>query len=150
MAPMNSWIITADLHLSDKPQDSYRWGIFDWLRKQQDENKISGCLILGDLTEEKDCHSATLVNKMVNGLRKLEPPVYILKGNHDYIDYNNPYFGFLSCIDGIRFITTPAEIEPGIFAIPHQPNQKAFDAACVGINPDHMVLLHGLFDGALA
>lgn len=148
---MTNWIVTADLHLDDKPQHEYRWGIFDWLANQQKKHNASGCLILGDVTDEKDCHSSSLVNRMVAGLTKLRPPVYILKGNHDYIRQDNPFFGFLGYIDGLSFISEPTALDSGIFAIPHQPNQSGFDAACEGIEPlSKLVLLHGCFEGALA
>lgn len=151
-----TWLVTADLHLDSKPQHEYRWGIFDWMAKVQQKHCFSGCLILGDITDEKDCHSASLVNRMVEGLCKLEPPVYILKGNHDYIDRNNPYFGFLNCINGLEFITKPKEIDVRIAAIPHQPDQKSFDEAYKEVlwelegEDIQMVLLHGLFDGAIS
>lgn len=146
-----NWIVSSDLHLTDKPQDDHRWGIFDFLAKQQKKHRIKGCLLLGDITDEKDGHSATLVNRMIDGLTKLEPPVYILKGNHDFIDPSNPYFQFLNWVDGIHFITQSEQVTPGIFAVPHQPSQRSFDDAVSHI--DHnmgIVLLHGLFEGAIS
>lgn len=148
-------ICTADLHLDNKPQHSYRWGIFDFLAKQQKKYDAKGGLILGDITDEKDCHSSSLVNRMVEGLLKLKPPVYILKGNHDYVDANHPYFGFLSTIPGLVFLSTSQAIEGNIAAIPHQPTQRDFDAGCKKAFGEiegsaSLVLLHGLFDGAIA
>ena len=146
-----TWLVTADLHLTDRPQDAYRWGIFDWLAEQQEIHKTKGCLILGDITDKKDCHSASLVNRLVDGLCALNPPVYILKGNHDYVDRSNPFFKFLSNIDGIDFICETCTINSAIYAIPHQPDQASFDAACKAMPPgQQIVLLHGLFDGAIA
>ncbi len=145
------WIVTADLHLDDKPQHAYRWGIFDWLAKQQEKYGKAGCLILGDITDEKDCHSASLVNRMVLGMKRLIPPVYVLKGNHDFIDKNNPFFGFLSQIEGVTFITEPMAIDAKTYAIPYQPDQGSFNKACEEIPLGcPVVLLHGLFEGAMS
>src|SRR5260221_13512060 len=103
-----TWIATANLHLDDKPQHSYRWGVFDWLAKQ----KAGGFLILGDLTDEKDKHSATLVNRMVAGIEKLrdQGDVYILMGNHDYIDPKYPFFDFLNHMEGVTYLREPSRI----------------------------------------
>jgi hypothetical protein len=147
-----SWLVTADLHLDDKPHHSYRWGLFDWLAKQ----KAGGYLILGDLTDEKDNHSATLVNKLVASIEKLRDrgDVYILMGNHDYVDPKYPFFDFLNHMDNVTYLREAREIYVRIAAIPHQPDQKSFDEACrivyedIG-EPVSMVLLHGLFEGAV-
>ena len=79
-----TWLFASDLHLSDRPKDRYRFGLFKWLAEQQQKHQITATFILGDITDRKDNHSAVLVNKTVNSLLTLKPPVYILKGNHDF------------------------------------------------------------------
>ena len=49
-----SVLITADLHLTSRPNDSYRFDFLNWLPKKIKEHKIQTLLILGDLTDQKD------------------------------------------------------------------------------------------------
>lgn len=148
-----TWLITSDLHLSDRPRDEYRFGIFQWLRKQQEKHAVTGTFILGDLTDLKDRHSAALVNRLVNELSKLHRPIYIPKGNHDFVDPANPYFKFLNELPGIMFISDPTYIaHDGYAFIPHQGTQKALDDACREVvSPQtRAIFLHNTFEGALS
>lgn len=148
------WLVIGDLHLSDKARDSYRFGIFKWIAEQQATREVTATFILGDLTENKDRHSATLVNKIVSGLVSLRPPVYIVKGNHDYTDPKNPFFKFLNHIDGIKFAVKPCVVEAGkrVALIPHYRTQTEFDQAvkqCGSSRPE-CFFVHQTFDGAIA
>lgn len=143
------YLVTSDLHLSDRPRDAYRFGIFPWLAKQAAKYDISATFLLGDTTDQKDRHPALLVNLIVTGLLQLPPPVYILMGNHDFIDRDNPFFGFLKYLEGVKFITQP-QVWGDVLMIPHQPDQAAFDAACRKIKPHYGVLLHQTIQGAIA
>lgn len=146
-----TWLLTSDLHLSDRARDEHRFELFQWLAKQQERFKPRATMILGDITNSKDKHSAKLVNAIVNGLILLKPPIYILKGNHDYISPTNPFFGFLSCIDGITFVSDPLLPWDGFAMIPHEYSQAAFDRACK-IIPSRAegVTIHACLDGAIA
>lgn len=152
------WLFCGDLHLTDSSKDEYRWGIFKWLRKQQDRLKPDATFLAGDITDLKDRHSATLVNRMVSGLRILRPPVYIDMGNHDYRDPDNPFFKFLNHIDGIHFITEPLVVKAGkrIAILPHVRDQSAFNSMVASVagtnNGGHIAafLCHQTFDGAIA
>ena len=119
------FLLAADIHLTDKSADRERFKLFPWLAKKQLEHDTWATFILGDITDSKDKHSAWLVNSVVEGLLKLRPPVYIQKGNHDYIDPNNPFFGFLDKLEGIYFIST-AELIRGqskCLVIPHMRDE---------------------------
>jgi hypothetical protein len=146
-------IFCGDTHFTDNARDAYRFGLFPWLREQQKKWDPAVTFLAGDITDAKDRHSASLVNKIVEGLLLLKPPVYICMGNHDYRDPNNPFFKFLNHIDGIRFITEPCVTEHGNIAIiPHYRTQADFDAAVrhtAGCNPSGF-LIHQTFDGAIA
>jgi hypothetical protein len=145
-------LLTTDLHLSDQPRDARRFGLFKWLAKQQEKHAIDATLILGDITERKDRHSSLLVNRTVEELLRLKPPVYILRGNHDGIDPNSPYFKFLNCIEGLQFVVQPTfNEELGIAFIPHCSDQATFDRACAQMPPKpRLVVLHNTFQGARA
>ena len=148
------WYLVGDLHFTDRASDSYRWGIFPWLVKQQAKYQPEATFLAGDITDSKDRHSATLVNKIVAGLITLKPPIYIVMGNHDYRDPKNPFFKFLSHIDGIHFVTEPTVVKAGkrMALIPHYRTQDEFTAAvklACDDNPDSF-LCHQTFDGAIA
>lgn len=147
-----TWLITTDLHLSDRPKDSYRWGLFKWLAEQQQIHKVTATFILGDLTQDKDKHSSALVNRTIDELGKLQPPIYIVRGNHDGLHEQNPFFRFLNCIDGLTFAVEPTFLKSlGVALVPHCRTQTEFDRAC-GLMPSEPVafMTHNTFEGAIA
>lgn len=145
------FLITTDIHLNDKPRDAYRYGLFPWLVKQQEKYNPVATFILGDLTDAKDRHSSMLVNNLVNGLDLLKSPIYILKGNHDYINEENPFFGFLTEIPGLHFFVHPAFIhELGVYMLPHQPNQGALDLAFKQAPDGGLIMMHQTLAGAIS
>src|SRR6266853_3612223 len=144
------FLFTADIHLSDSSQDAYRFGLFQWLRQQQEIYRTDAIMILGDLTTEKNKHSAKLVNKIVGGLRLLRPPILILKGNHDYIREDIPFFKFLNSIKGITFCTNPTYIEEyNIYMVPHQTTQAALNAAFLKAPKGCLLTTHATLTGAI-
>lgn len=96
-------LITTDLHFSDRANAEYRWDVLEHLTDAMQKHDATDLFILGDLTDEKDHHSAALVHRMIEGFNYLrdtrysETPqeIHILKGNHDYIDPDLPFFSFL-------------------------------------------------------
>lgn len=145
-----NFLITSDTHFSDRPRDAYRFGLFPWLKQQQNKYNVSATFHLGDITDAKDKHSSALVNQITNGFASLMKPVYVLKGNHDFIDPTDPYFAFLNYM-GVQFVTEPYfHGDLRVAFIPHMPNQASFDDACKFIQPGSAVFTHGLFDGALS
>lgn len=150
------WMLVGDLHFTDQARDAHRFDIFDWIVKQQAKHKPAATFLAGDITDSKDRHSATLVNNIVNGLMKLKRPVYILMGNHDYRDPNNPFFKFLNHIDGIHFVIEPTVIKAikPIGLIPHVRTQDAFDDAVRAVQRGNAgissYLVHQTFEGAIA
>lgn len=145
------WLATADTHLTDRPKDDYRFGLFPWLRKQQQKHGVIATFLLGDLTDKKDNHSSILVNRIIDELFALEPPVYILKGNHDFISRENPFFKFLNYVDGFKFINEPTYLKKlNVAMIPHMPDQAALDDAAKIVPPGSHVMLHQSIQGAIA
>lgn len=100
----------ADLHLTDRVQDEYRWKIFRWLQMRTATGNYDAIAILGDLTEAKDHHSAALIKRLVEELKGLAGccPIHIVKGNHDYVDERTPFFQFLQELDNVYFYTGPS------------------------------------------
>lgn len=65
-------------------------------------------VIAGDLTDAKDYHVSTLVNRIVavvDDLRRVGVRVEILMGNHDLLRAGHAYFEFLNRLENVRFIT---------------------------------------------
>ena len=93
---MNS-LVTGDWHFSDNPRDDYRHAYMKKLMRLIKRKKVNNLIVLGDLTEEKDRHSAWLVNQVVLHFAELSQlcKIYILRGNHDYVDPDTPFFSFL-------------------------------------------------------
>lgn len=104
-------LLTADWHLTDNPRDHYRHEWQKDLRRMVKKNKVDLVIILGDLCEEKDRHSAWLVNKVVEHLDRLSRlcDVIILRGNHDYLNPDNPFWAFVSRLEGVAWVNLPTE-----------------------------------------
>lgn len=144
-------LVTADLHFTDHPKDEYRFGIFEWLVAQSWIHRIGRVYVLGDLTEKKDRHSASLVKKIINGFELLreKAEVTVLMGNHDFIDIESPFFEFINHIDCVRFIADPQETDQGIYCVPYQPDQYSFDASLGDMEVGDGVFIHQMIDGAI-
>lgn len=120
-------LLASDLHLTDAPRDSYRWGLFPWMRMACKVEDVRQVILLGDVTDAKDFHSSRLVNRIVDELAefaKIGVGVTILRGNHDGIDPDTPYFRFLSHMENVDFISKPTHNGPYIF-LPHSKNLEA-------------------------
>ncbi len=117
-------LLTSDIHLTSRYPDEYRWGIFNKLKTVARQEGATAIGILGDITDEKGGHAASLVNRMVDEIYRLslEFEVYILKGNHDYTEEHLPFFKFLDYMPNVRFISDPELVDVGgirILALPH-------------------------------
>lgn len=122
----NKTLLASDLHLTDNPLDEYRWGLFQWLKQQCKAHRVTEIFLLGDITDQKDRHSSLLVNRVVDEIGSLASiaPVTILRGNHDGIDPNTPYFRFLSHMKDVQFIYKPTRILRNVF-LPHSKDLAA-------------------------
>lgn len=113
-------ILTADLHLTDKTEDEYRWKVFDHLYEHSDGE----IFILGDLADRADRHSSILVNRLIGALTELTrggSRVTILLGNHDMPLKGEPYWSFLNYIKDVSFITTPTA-DADLLLLPYSAN----------------------------
>lgn len=147
-------LVTADLHLSATPRDSYR---HQFLAKLVGRAKAAGAtrtLILGDLTEAKDRHNDWLVNQVVDAVERFTEfgEVIILQGNHDYYsDQATPFFGFLRHVPRVKWIGSPGEWDlAGLgycLFLPHTRNYKA-DWAGIDLEGFDWIFAHNTFQGA--
>jgi len=125
-------ILTTDPHFTDRPKDAYRLDLFRWLSKMIDKYKADTIIFLGDMTVFKDNHSSKLVNSLVAGLEMLsqKAEVIIIKGNHDFMDIDLPFFYFLNAIPNIVFISSPCMRKVGgvdMLFLPHTKDISEWD-----------------------
>jgi len=109
---------------------------------------VTEVLILGDLTDAKDRHPSSLVNRLYDEVRALasEFRVIILCGNHDFLHVSEPFFRF---IDGARaeFIFEVAETRLSIGAALLVPALSRWDFAVPAVD---YLMTHATFSGAAA
>ena len=155
-----TWLATGDLHFTDKKIDEYRFKLFDVLIDLCHKYDVTNLFILGDITDAKDRHSSILVNRIVEGFNKLDTEcpdtfIHLLKGNHDYIDPDYPFFGFLDQLDNVKYIskTTQYYVEDHN----ENPMRCGFIPAGSSIEDTGLVLskldfcfLHNCFNGAIS
>lgn len=124
---MKKLLLAADLHMSPKPAEQYRWGIWGEFRKIIKKYDVTDLVIAGDITDDKDRHESWLVNRVVDELQRLGRTVrvWIIMGNHDYHDPSNPFFKFLDAIEGVTFVAQPMAAHVGgvdALLLPHTEN----------------------------
>lgn len=147
-------LMIADLHFTNKPEDEYRFDIFDWITNLALQSQgFLYLVILGDLTDAKDRHPASLVNQIVTHFNKLRPGrIYIVKGNHDYVDSSLPYFSFLNLLVGVTFFIEPEWIDIGTNAclmLPHT-NSPYYKWNSLEFEKADYIFLHQTIEGSMA
>lgn len=152
----------TDLHLTDKPADDYRHKFMEeHLMGIVRKRKPEAVLILGDLTEEKDRHSARLVNRIAGHIDRLayECPVLIVMGNHDYANEGFPFFDFVHRFRDVDFVSKPVRAEnlPKPFRVPFKgclflPHTRRYEDDWLDLQKDfkkfRAVFSHNTYDGA--
>lgn len=151
---MSKILITSDLHLNLKEDDQYRWDFLKRLPDIIEEKKISQLYILGDLTHDKDRHPSKLVNRACNLLTDIayNTPIMILKGNHDYVDPDCPFMGFLHHLQAITFVVDPfdAGLSKNWYYLPHTKDPMKDWKHLLPFKPKSIVFMHQTVGGALA
>lgn len=163
-------LITGDIHVDHNPDHDYRWGFFKTLRRHLDRDDVDGLVIAGDTPDRKDRHPAAFVDRMarefhalaeVTPTRKRPKPVIVIKGNHDYIDPDCPFFGFLRHIENVEYYTHPGVLELGpnkILILPEGSDwenprvdwRRKYPIAGIDGQRWSLIVTHETFDGALA
>lgn len=147
-------LVTADLHFSDNPRDAYRLQFLKTLHNIACKHKVDEILILGDLCQEKDNHPARLVNTIVNGfaaIAKSGISIVILRGNHDGMTPDNPFFQFMRHIERIQWISKPT-VRHGDLFLPHTlDHEHDWHDALIIIQAHHgnadLIFAHNTFTG---
>jgi DNA repair exonuclease SbcCD nuclease subunit len=161
---MANVLIAADLHLTDNPLEQYRHDfVGETFMDLIEKHKADAVVLLGDLTEEKDRHSAKLVNRIVGYLSEAAKccPVALLMGNHDYANEGQAFFEFTRRIRNIRWIGKPTSSDDmgdewaGIFShkpalfLPHTRDyQKDWASIMNQFKGYDVAFAHNTFEGA--
>jgi hypothetical protein len=143
----------ADLHLSEKARDEYRFAVMDNIATLIEKHSVSTLMILGDLTESKDYHPATLVNDVVDIIYSFSclADVIILTGNHDYTQTDCPFFHFLRRFKRVRWVNKVTMLDLDIGQCLFLPHTRDWETewALVGDTPDlDWIFAHNTFEGS--
>lgn len=141
-------LLTSDLHLTDKKEDTYRWEVFDNLLAYVHPGKP--IVILGDLCDRADRHPGALVNRLVEALTRLtqgDRTVTILCGNHDRQLAEVPYWTFLSTLPNVIFVTKPMALGK-LLLLPYSAN-PAVDWQNIPFGLYQCVMMHQTVAGVV-
>ncbi len=156
---MGKILTSADIHLSPKPDHEYRWQAMGQLAKHAARFDVVATVIAGDLTDAKDRHPASFVNRVVDGVGSVAAvgkPVFVMKGNHDYVDESCPFFQFLREIENVVYVMEPGEYwidGESVLLIPHVKswNPRSDWRRKFLLNGDwNVIICHQTFGGAKA
>ena len=146
-------ILTADWHLTDLPQDEYRWNVFAELKAFLKETGPQHVVILGDICDKKDRHSATLVNRLMTSLMQLDVSalsIKIIMGNHDAPLRGEPFWNLLNstCDERIEFFDYPHRWD-NIMLFPFIPDPvQAWQDTPDWVKDAKAIFMHQPVDGA--
>mgnify|MGYP001553585418 FL=1 len=144
-------LCTSDWQLTDNPRDRYRTTfVVNEIPKLVEKYKPDQLIFLGDLTENKDEHPASLVNEVVEffSFISCKTDVIILQGNHDFLHKEHPFFAFVENFKNIHWISKP-EVLDGCLYLPHTRDYKQ-DWKDVDFKGHDFIFCHNLFDGVKA
>jgi hypothetical protein len=144
-------LVTADWHLTDQLENEYRWQVFNELHRILTANP-QPLYILGDLGDRKDRHPAGLVNRLVDELQQLQVCVgnhgiTILMGNHDQPLNGQPFWNFLSELEGWVYFYDKPIIENGLALLPYS-HDPATDWAELPLRTARCIFMHQTITGA--
>ena len=157
-------ILTSDWHLDDNPDNFYRWFVFDSLKAQLEQGETR-FVMLGDLCDKKDRHSAELVNQLLDAFSDLCQHAYnftaqfefiILCGNHDLPLRGAPYWNLLNYLgQPYQFLTEPTLIGAKLFLpYSHDPacdwNNLFFGQSKLDFSQIKTIFMHQTLTGARA
>ncbi len=146
-------LISADWHLTDRPEEEYRWEVFRIVARWLRDNPGQSVAVLGDLADRKDRHSARLLNRMLTEFKTLAAllvgagKIILFPGNHDLPLLGASFWSFLGEVDGVEFFSEPGEAYPDLLVLPFVPNPE-HDWAEFDLSAYRCVFMHQPVDGA--
>lgn len=161
-------LLVTDTHFTDREQDAYRWDVFTFLHDTANRERCEALLILGDLTDKRDNHSALLINQLIESFETIlkQSPIQliaILGGNHDKPFGGPAYFDFLSVLDNrvvyvskpyrlaLAGASGPLDVTNDVLMLPYTKDAKT-DWASIDMfkSPVAAIFIHQAVEGAVA
>lgn len=108
-------MLVADLHLTSNVRDEYRWGLWPWLRNTAVDERVKTINVLGDLSDSKDFHPSSLVNRIASEIRQTAEVacverVNMIPGNHEWLKEGEEFWRFLNYVHAkVRYMVRPTE-----------------------------------------
>jgi hypothetical protein len=144
-------LVTSDWQLADGERDRYRLDMLEhYMKPLISKYQPDQFIFLGDLTEAKDNHPASLVNEIVEFFDEVGKccEVIFLQGNHDFLHKANPFFKFLQGIGAVEWIDTPT-VKDNCLYLPHTRDYKK-DWKGVHLEGYDFIFAHNIFTGVMA
>lgn len=141
-------LITSDLQFSANPRDDYRFRIGKQILRLIQKEKVDWLYLLGDLTEAKDEHPASLVNTVTDMIHEWSrfTRIVVLQGNHEYSDIAHPFFRFIRHFDGVKWINEPTKLHGALFL----PHTRDHVRDWVDVDLSGKIFAHNIFEGCKA
>jgi hypothetical protein len=137
-------LLTADLHLTDKDADAYRWDALTAIHNWCVSNPKDLVIIAGDLTDRKDRHSAILVNTLADMLQETTSAT----GCHDTPLNGPPYWSVLQHMPGVQFVDQPFCFG-SMWLLPYSADPATDWANLSPWGPDNVFIMHQTVTGVL-
>ena len=149
-------LVTADGHLIDQARERYRFAAMEFISDCIEKYKVDTLIVLGDLTHNKNHHSDTLVNDVVEVLYQFSRlcEVVVLQGNHDYVEADTAFFYFVRLLKNVQWIrqTVMKRIE-GLGLCCFLPHTRDYEKDWAGIKQvwadANLIFAHNSFEGAV-
>jgi hypothetical protein len=149
-------LLTTDWHLTDDPEDEYRWLVIDHVLHAVIQHRVDTVFVLGDVVDRKDRHSGAFVNRLINELRRIAARAYlvILRGNHDTPMRGPAFWEFLSQLHHIHYVIKPETFHlfnndtPDLLLLPFTPQPK-IDWAGFHLGEFQSLFMHATVSGAV-
>jgi hypothetical protein len=146
-------LCTADWHLDDNPENEYRWRVIDHVCAAIGQYHAKRVYVLGDAWDRKDRHSARLVNRSVDSLKRIVglAPIVVLRGNHDKTMHDPAFWEFLNEIDGIVYLSQAEVLIEGEIMLPYTPDpMRDWAKRGIKLSAFKAAFMHVTYPGAIA
>lgn len=150
-------LFCSDTHFDDKDRNEYRWGLFPWIKQVIQENNVSTLIHGGDVFHHGDRYTSRLINRFIDNIMDISTGlenIYILKGNHDEIDPNNPYLRWINNIPKLHFFINPLDIlieDKKFLLLPHSRDPiSTWESYKELIHQADYITCHQTFNGAVS
>lgn len=149
-----TYLLATDFHLDDKPENEYRWAIWEHILQAVIQYEIESVFILGDWVDRKDRFPARFINRLFDEVYKIcaRCPLYVLRGNHDTSMQPPSYFDFAATkiCAGFEYITIPQSFGPNynLLMLPFTARPKT-DWAGMTLSDYDAVFMHATVPGSV-